>query len=115
LIGRAFVPGYFDGATIDHINGDKLDNRLENLQWVSLARNTALQWQTGLVDIRGENHPSAKLTDEQTRAISVLLKEGLSQSTIARIFGVSSTLVYKINVGKKPIKKLAEQKVIPPR
>jgi hypothetical protein len=103
LVGLSFVLGYFDGATIDHINGDKLDNRPENLRWVSRGRNTALQWQTGLVNIRGERHPSAKLTDEQTRAVPILVRGGMSQSAVARMFGVSASLIYKIMSGKKQI------------
>jgi len=103
LVGRAFVPGYFEGASIDHINGDKTDNRSANLQWVTLAKNTALQWETGLVNIRGERHPLAKLTDAQTRAVTVLRRSGMTQRAVADLFGVSPTLVYKIMAGKKPI------------
>jgi hypothetical protein len=48
LVGQAFVPGYSEELTINHINGNKVDNRIENLEWVSLAKNTQLQWETGI-------------------------------------------------------------------
>ena len=57
LIARAFVPGYVEGLSVNHINGNKIDNRPANLEWVTLAENTAKQWQTGLVDLRGEKQP----------------------------------------------------------
>ena len=103
LVALAFLPGHFDGASIDHVDGVKTNNRLDNLQWVSLGENTRRQWQSGLVNIRGERHPSAKLTDEQTRAVPILLASGLSQRAVARMFRVSDTLIYKINRGRKPM------------
>ena len=39
IVALAFVGGYEPGLTVDHINGDKTDNRVENLQWLSNADN----------------------------------------------------------------------------
>ena len=65
LVAMAFVSGYADGLTVNHINGNRLDNRSDNLEWVTLARNTAHQWEIGLVNLRGENHPSHKLSSAE--------------------------------------------------
>lgn len=40
LVAETFVDGKSDGLVVHHINGDKLDNRAENLEWVSMQRNT---------------------------------------------------------------------------
>jgi len=96
LVATAFVPGYFEDATVNHINGIKTDNRARNLEWVSLGENTALQWRDGLVDLRGERHPSSKLTDEKVRLIRRLLKEGTKKSHIARRMGICHAMVLKI-------------------
>lgn len=101
LIGMAFVPGYREDLTINHINGDKLDNRPENLEWVSLARNTQHQWEIGLVDLRGENQPGSKLTSKQVVYIRELLAKGIPAHTLAVIAGVSSSTIAFIRDGKR--------------
>jgi hypothetical protein len=101
LVGMAYVPGYEPSLTINHINGNKLDNRSENLEWVSLAKNTQHQWDTGLVDLRGEEHPGSKLTTKQVLYIRRLLAKGIPAHTLAVIAGVSDSLIALIRDGKR--------------
>lgn len=101
LVGIAFVPGYREGLTINHINGDKLDNSVENLEWVSLARNTQHQWEVGLVDLRGEKQPGSKLTSKQVVYIRRLLSQGVSMHSLAVIAGVDPNTIALIRDGKR--------------
>lgn len=43
-----FVPGFFEGATVNHIDGDSLNNKKENLEWVTRAENIRHAFKTGL-------------------------------------------------------------------
>ena len=55
LVALTFCDGYEDGFEVDHINGNKLDNRAENLRWVSRSLNQVHQQkarsQTGYIGV----------------------------------------------------------------
>ena len=44
LVAQAFIPNPDQLPTVNHLNGDKADNRLENLEWASWSR----QWHHGV-------------------------------------------------------------------
>lgn len=101
LIARAFVPGYEPHLSVNHINGNKLDNRPENLEWLTLADNSRHEWETGLADLRGENHPSHKLSQKQVIHIRKALRLGVPANSLAIIAGVNPSTVHLIEKGKR--------------
>ncbi len=48
LVAITWVPGYAEGLTVNHKNGDRFDNRVENLEWLTLADNIRHGYETGL-------------------------------------------------------------------
>lgn len=101
LVGMAFVPGYQEHLSINHINGIKTDNSPENLEWVTLSDNTKHQWKIGLVDLRGDKNPNKKLSSKQVVYIRRLLRQGIPANQLAVIAGVSSGLICLINKNKR--------------
>lgn len=48
LVAKTFLEDFKEELTINHINGDKMDNRPENLECISASENTKHAWETGL-------------------------------------------------------------------
>ena len=51
LVAQAFIPNPDNLRYVDHINGDKHDNRVENLRWVTAKQNIRYAIELGLMDI----------------------------------------------------------------
>lgn len=48
LVAMAFLPIPYDKLTVNHINGDPMDNRVDNLEWCTLQENIQHAFETGL-------------------------------------------------------------------
>ncbi len=48
LVAMTWVVGYKDGLTVNHIDGNPLNNHISNLEWVTLAENINKGFDSGL-------------------------------------------------------------------
>ena len=96
LMAEIFVPNPDGKPEVDHINGNKLDCRIENLRWVTHAENMRHAAELGLMKSGEDNH-SAKLTNLQAKAVYHLTQTtNFSNAEIGKMFNVSSEIVRKI-------------------
>lgn len=101
LVALAFIPNPEGKPQINHINGIKTDNRVENLEWVTAFENMRHAYATGLQSApQGKDSPVAKLTDEQVRYIREN-PDGLTQRQLAAAFGVGQCTVSDVQLGKR--------------
>lgn len=96
LVVRAFVGPIPDGKEVNHRDGNKLNNHVQNLEIVTVAENVEHARQNGLSDDPprkiGTENGKAKLTPEKVRQIRAL--EGvIPYRVIGERFGVSKYTV----------------------
>lgn len=97
LVALAFIPEIEGKPNVNHINGIKTDNRIENLEWVTQKENTRHAWRTGLAKPRcGSAGPGAKLTESEVLEIRSLRRK-IPNTKLATMFGVSITAIDKIH------------------
>lgn len=95
LVAAAFISAKPNKHVINHKNGIKTDNRVENLEWVTSAANNKHAYDTGLKKApRGIEHKSAKLNDELVREIRA--QAHLPKKPLARKYGINIKTMYQI-------------------
>ena len=72
LVAMAFIPTEDVSAPINHIDGNKANNRVANLEWTTPQGNAIHAFAAGLRRSQhGEKHGRAQLTEDQVREIRV--------------------------------------------
>ena len=98
LLAELFIPNPNNELFINHIDGNKLNNSISNLEWCSHSYNMKHAFRTGLINNTGEKNGMSKLNEEKVKEIKILLSNKVSQYKIAELFNISRSAVLKINL-----------------
>lgn len=98
LVAEAFLPNPNNHRVVNHKNGIKTDNHIDNLEWCNHSYNNQHAWDTGLkLKTLGENHPQASLTQEQADEIRKIRKDRkIRRSHLAEKYNVSIPTIDRI-------------------
>lgn len=103
LVGEHFCPMVKQHDTRmswNHIDGNKLNNHYTNLEYITSAENIKHAVDTGLMNLKGENHPHRKMTNEKVKGIYALRGSGKSSTDIGKLFGLGRRQTSDILNGK---------------
>jgi hypothetical protein len=94
LIAIHFIPNPDNKPQVNHIDGNKLNNNISNLEWNTQSENLNHAFDTGLkISVKGEHHVLSKLTEEEVLEIR---RSDLKRVELAKIYNVHISLIHRI-------------------
>lgn len=98
LVAQAFLPNYSDDTQVNHIDCDKKNNAVSNLEMCTQQENMNHARRNGLLKtLKGDDCPTAKLTSDIVREIRKSPKRNIE---LAKEYGVHRSLVSMVRRGK---------------
>jgi len=100
LIAKAYLPNTLNKPCVNHIDGDKKNNHVSNLEWVTYSENMRHAVDTGLWVRKGSKQNNAKLTEAIVETIKNRLVAGETGTSLAKEYGVAHGRIYDIKHGR---------------
>lgn len=89
IVATAWIENKKNLPCVNHINGNRSDNRKENLEWVSNQENVNHAWQTGMREVSR----MMKIPESSMPTIMEMKSQGHSNASIGRHFGVTGETI----------------------
>ena len=119
LVAKAFIPNPNNKPEVNHKDGNKTNNHISNLEWVTSSENQIHAVESGLCNFsekhketakrigkingsknKGKIFKSRKLSLEQDKEIIYRFNNGESSLKLAKEFGVSKKTILNIKNGR---------------
>ncbi|MDD5589230.1 MAG: NUMOD4 domain-containing protein [Candidatus Nanoarchaeia archaeon] len=96
LVAETFIPNPERKPEVNHKNGNRFNNYVFNLEWVTPTENMRHAYKNGLkCGLKGEKNSQAKMTEKQVLEIRKIYPK-LSQGKLAKKYNVSVSLIKNV-------------------
>ena len=98
LVALSFVPNPERKKEVNHMDGDKTNNRADNLEWVTQSENIQHAYDNGLCK-KGSEHYAAKLSKKEVESIKkdyIAFDKERGGVALAKKYNVTPLTIYRI-------------------
>lgn len=93
LVATCFLPNPENLPQVDHIDGDRMNNAVSNLRWVSAKQNSYYGGQRHDWQTQKEASLKRRIHDKKVEEYRALFEKGYSLRRIAWLFGTSHSSI----------------------
>lgn len=108
LVAETFIQNIHNAESVNHIDGNKTNNKVENLEWCSPSENFKKACRAGLI-AKGNFHGNSIFNEEQVRFIRDAYKSGYSRRRLARVFNTTHDVIDDI-ISRKSYDNISDTK-----
>lgn len=102
LVAEAFIPNPDNKPCVNHIDCNRSNNHVSNLEWVTIAENQKYAAMLKrFPDQSGEKHGNTRYTNLQVSVIKEAIKSGHRNCHIARYFKMHPSTITMIKTGRQ--------------
>jgi len=99
LVAGAFLGKRELPYEVNHINGNRVDNNVENLEWLTRSQNIRDTHIKGRHNQKSEKNNATKLTNREVSRIKLACLCGIKKSEISKIYNIAESTVFSIANG----------------
>jgi hypothetical protein len=99
LVAQHFIPNPYDKTEVNHKDGNKTNNHVDNLEWCTKSENNKHAYEMGVMIPpvhRGEDRHQAKLKEKDIVPIFEMYERGMSMEDIGNKFGVTRMAISSV-------------------
>lgn len=97
MVAEAFIPNPENKPCVNHRDGDKLNNHVNNLEWCTYSENSIHAHKTGLSSVKkGEDVANSIFKTADVLRIRELFEMGVTQPELQKIYSASYAAINSI-------------------